>query len=248
MPQAGRLPRGVLCLLAAAAGAPTSAQPANAPMLAVPLDPIAAILEALRLGRMALTPPPPDAPDPVAHLKQCCEAVSLGIVHTIPDESDKWMKTGRIESINTSRGGVPKMGVFEALVTEQGLDGDRQRDRRFHGGPDRAVILFSLELIRALQREGHPIAIGTTGENLTMSGMDWAVVAPGSELEVGDVRLRITKYASPCENIADSFLGGDFTRISQKAHAGWSRVCARVLIGGLVRIGDPITAHAARPT
>ena len=61
MPQAGRLHRGVLCLLAAAAGAPTSAQPANAPMLAVPLDPIAAILEALRLGRMALTPPPPDA-------------------------------------------------------------------------------------------------------------------------------------------------------------------------------------------
>jgi MOSC domain-containing protein YiiM len=158
------------------------------------------------------------------------------------------MKTGRIESINTSRGGVPKMGVFEALVTEQGLDGDRQRDRRFHGGPDRAVILFSLELIRALQREGHPIAIGTTGENLTMSGMDWAVVAPGSELEVGDVRLRITKYASPCEIIADSFLGGDFTRISQKAHAGWSRVCARVLTGGLIRIGDPIRAHAARPT
>ena len=50
MPQPGRLHRGVLCLLAAAAEAPTSAQPANAPMLAVPLDPIAAILEALRLG------------------------------------------------------------------------------------------------------------------------------------------------------------------------------------------------------
>ena len=66
MPQSGRLRRGVLRLLAAAAGAPPSAQPANAPMLAVPLDPIAAILEALRVGRMALTPPPADAPDPVA--------------------------------------------------------------------------------------------------------------------------------------------------------------------------------------
>lgn len=155
---------------------------------------------------------------------------------------------GRIESINTSRGGVPKMGVFEALVTEQGLDGDRQRDRRLHGGPDRAVMLFPLELIRALQREGHPIATGTTGENLTVSGTDWAAVVPGSELEVGEVRLRITTYASPCEIIAGPFLGGDFTRISQQVHVGWSRVCARVLTGGLIRLGDPITSRPARPT
>ena len=46
---------------------------------------------------------------------------------------------GRVESINTSRGGVPKQPVFEALVTADGVDGDRQSDRRFHGGPDRAV-------------------------------------------------------------------------------------------------------------
>ena len=66
-----------------------------------------------------------------------------------------------MESINVSRGGVPKTSVFEALVTEHGVDGDRQHDLRHHGGPDRAVSLFSLELIQALQREGHPIAAGT---------------------------------------------------------------------------------------
>jgi len=149
-------------------------------------------------------------------------------------------RPGRVESINTSRGGVPKASAFEALVTENGIDGDRQRDLRFHGGADRAVVLYSLEVIQALQREGHPIAVGSTGENITLSGLDWTGVVPGVEMQIGDVRLLITKFASPCENIGPSFMDDDFTRISQKRHAGWSRVCARVLAGGIVRMGDPV--------
>ena len=148
--------------------------------------------------------------------------------------------TGRLESINASRGGVPKRSMFEALVTEAGLDGDRQRDLRFHGGPDRAIVLFSLDVITALLREGHPIAAGTTGENLTVSGIDWAAIVPGTELRIGEVRLRIMKYTSPCEKIAPSFLELDYTRISQKLHPGWSRLNARVLAGGLVSIGDAV--------
>ena len=147
---------------------------------------------------------------------------------------------GRIESINASRGGVPKRSMFEGLITEKGLDGDRQRDLRHHGGPDRAIVLFSLELIRALQQEGHAISSGSTGENLTVSGLDWPAIAPGDELQIGDVRLLITNYAPPCEKIRASFANGDFPRISQQVHPGWSRLCARVLTGGLVRIGDAI--------
>src|SRR5580765_2804876 len=140
----------------------------------------------------------------------------------------KAVTNGRLESINTSRGGVPKTSVFEALVTEHGIDGDRQRDLRFHGGPDRAVVLFSLDLIRALQREGHPIAPGAIGENLTVSEIDWARLVPGAEVHLGEVHLLITKYTSPCEKIAGAFIAGDFTRVSQKVRAGWSRVSARV--------------------
>jgi MOSC domain-containing protein YiiM len=147
---------------------------------------------------------------------------------------------GRLESINTSRGGVPKTSAYEAFITESGLDGDWQRDLRFHGGADRAVVLYSLDVIRGLQREGHPIAVGSTGENLTVSGVDWRLVAPGVELRIGEVRLLITKYASPCVNLGPYFLNNDFTRVSQKLHPGWSRVCARVIEGGIVRMGDPV--------
>jgi MOSC domain-containing protein YiiM len=72
-------------------------------------------------------------------------------------------------------------------------------------------------------------------------------VAPGAELAIGEVRLRITKYASPCDQIAESFQRGDFSRISQKRHPGWSRVCARVLAEGLIRVGDPVAVVTGMP-
>ncbi len=152
---------------------------------------------------------------------------------------------GRIESIHTSRGGVPKRSVFEAFVSEAGLSGDQQAHRAFHGGPDRAVVLFSLDVIRALQAEGHPIAPGTTGENLTVSGLEWPAVAPGTRLRAGGALLEITAYATPCRAIAASFLGGDIRRISQAHRPGWSRICARVLEPGLVAPGDLVTIDPA---
>jgi MOSC domain-containing protein YiiM len=147
---------------------------------------------------------------------------------------------GILASINVSRGGVPKLPIAEVRVTVNGLDGDYQRDQKHHGGPNRAVVLYSLEVIRALHAEGHPIGIGAAGENLTLSGVDWARIEPGQEVQIGTVRLGITKYANPCETIRRAFVGGEFSRISQKLHPGWSRLCARVLQEGLVRVGDPV--------
>ena len=152
---------------------------------------------------------------------------------------------GRLEAINLSRGGVPKQPVFEALITEQGLGGDHQNDSSHHGGPDRAVVLYSLDVIRALQGEGHPITAGAVGENLTVSGVDWHGVVPGTRLTIGDVELHITRYATPCNNIRRFFLDEDFMRIFHDRHPGWSRVCARVVRGGIVRPGDPISLKPA---
>ncbi len=146
----------------------------------------------------------------------------------------------RLESINVSDGGVPKRNVAEALVTKAGVAGDRQRDLRFHGGVDRAVTLYSAERISRLQEEGHPIAAGSTGENLTVSGLDWDQMVPEARLRVGEAELELTRYAAPCANIGGSFQGGDFSRISQKIHPGWSRLCARVVREGRVRVGDAV--------
>jgi MOSC domain-containing protein YiiM len=148
---------------------------------------------------------------------------------------------GTIAQISLSAGGVPKLPVPAARVTELGLEGDAHRDMEQHGGPERALCLFSLEQIRALQAEGHAVSPGAIGENLTVEGLDWERVTPGSRFELGDgVVIEITRYTAPCFNIKKNFVDGDIARVSQKRHPGWSRVYARVLTAGAIKQGDPI--------
>ena len=146
--------------------------------------------------------------------------------------------SGRVVQVSISPGGVPKRAVPSARVTVEGLEGDGHRDREHHGGPERAVCLYAQELIEALGKEGHPVAPGSLGENVTVAGLDWSTLVPDACLLVGDVLLQITRYTSPCINITASFAGGDYARISQKRHPGWSRVYARVLKEGAIRPGD----------
>lgn len=146
-----------------------------------------------------------------------------------------------VHQINVSDGGVPKKPVLEARITKAGLEDDRQRNRTVHGGPDRAVCLFSLELIERLQDEGHSIEPGSAGENLTLAGLDWDHIEPSIVLTVGPhVRLEIKSYTAPCDLNAQWFRDGEFSRISHKKHPGWSRVYAKVLQGGTVRPGDVV--------
>ncbi|MEO8908797.1 MAG: MOSC domain-containing protein [Gemmatimonadaceae bacterium] len=110
-----------------------------------------------------------------------------------------------------------------------------------HGGPERAVCVYSLERIHALQAEGHPIGVGTAGENVTVEGLAWDLIVPGTRLRLGnEVLLEVASFTSPCKTIRESFIDGRFVRISQKLHPGWSRVYARVLSEGKIRSGDPV--------
>jgi MOSC domain-containing protein YiiM len=143
--------------------------------------------------------------------------------------------------INVSAGGVPKQSIPAGEVTPLGLVGDVQRDRRFHGGPERALCLFSLEHILALQAAGHPIYPGATGENLTISGLDWASLGPGVCLQLGpEVLVEVTGYAAPCKNINAAFQDGAINEISEKKYPGRSRVYTRVLHTGTIRPGDEV--------
>ena len=148
---------------------------------------------------------------------------------------------GTVISINVSNGGVPKRRVSDARVSLLGLVNDDHDDKKHHGGPERAVCVYSLERIRALQAEGHPIDIGTAGENVTVEGIDWELVVPGARFRLGEeVLLEVASFTSPCKTIRESFTDGRFVRISQKLHPGWSRVYTRVLSEGAIRYGDTV--------
>jgi MOSC domain-containing protein YiiM len=148
--------------------------------------------------------------------------------------------SARIAQISASLG-VPKRRVASATVTVLGLDGDGHRNTEHHGGVERAVCLYAIEQIEALRAEGHAVAPGALGENVTVAGLDWRTVGPGARLRLGDeVVLEVTRYTSPCVTIAPLFHGRDVSRVSHKRHPGWSRVYARVLVPGTIREGDPV--------
>ena len=143
--------------------------------------------------------------------------------------------------LNSSTGGVPKKPVPRASIDENGIVGDVQEDQEHHGGPDRALCLFSLEVIDGFRREGHPIEPGHAGENLTISGLDWSEIVPGARLRIGpDVEIEIISYTAPCAKNARWFLDGDFTRMMQGRHPGESRVYARVHSHGDIEVGDRV--------
>lgn len=149
--------------------------------------------------------------------------------------------SGRVFQINSSAGGVPKLPRPVDHVGREGLGSDAQAHPGVHGGPERAVCLYSLEHILALQAEGHPVYPGAMGENLTLSGLDWEELEPGARLRIGaDVELEVSSYTVPCKAIASCFLGGEQRRVGQSQHPGWSRLYARVLREGSIQVGDPV--------
>lgn len=155
---------------------------------------------------------------------------------------------GRVKSLQANPdGGVPKPQVGSIMVAHRGVIGDRQRDLKHHGGPDRAVCLYSAELIDELRKEGHPIFAGSTGENVTVEGVSWEDLRPGSRLAVGPVILEITSYAAPCSTIEGSFKDGKFVRIGHKQNPGWSRLYARVVKEGTITVGDEVRPFKAKP-
>ena len=146
----------------------------------------------------------------------------------------------RVAALHRSDGGVPKLPVPRARVTAAGLEGDRQRNLKYHGGPDRALCLYSLELIEALRAEGQPVQPGSMGENVLIAGIDWRLMIPGARLRLGDVEIELTSYAWPCRNIRGSFVRGRIGRVSPEANPGWSRVYARVVVEGELAPGVPV--------
>lgn len=145
--------------------------------------------------------------------------------------------TARIFHLAISSGGAPKHAIREGEVGEVGIAGDRHKHTKIHGGPMRALCLYSLELIQKLQAEGHPTYPGTLGENVTISGLPWNTLASGTRLALGEVEVELTTEADPCKNIGASFVGNKFKRLETPGEMRWY---CKVLVPGTFRIADPV--------
>jgi hypothetical protein len=147
--------------------------------------------------------------------------------------------TGTVAGLFTSPGGVPKHARSSIEIGFGGVAGDSQNDRGNHGRPWQAVCVWSTEVIDAFRADGHPLAPGLAGENVTMTGISWPQVVPGVHLQVGEALLEISTYSVPCRKNAAWFTDGHFGLMHHR-HGPVSRVYATVLRPGAVHQGDAV--------
>jgi MOSC domain-containing protein YiiM len=153
--------------------------------------------------------------------------------------------TGRVAQVSAGPGGVPKVAVAHAEVGYRGIEGDRQAARRHHGRVWQALCLFSLETVERFRAEGHPITPGAAGENLTLAGVDFAALRPGTRLRVGEVLCELSLPALPCAKNARWFTDRDPMRLHHEREPGATRWYARVLEDGGVAPGMPVEVEPA---
>ena len=148
-----------------------------------------------------------------------------------------------VHSINIStQGGVPKLPIDKAEIKFEGVEGDfnKFRTEKKNSIGTRAVTLFSLEQIEKLKSEGHSIDVGTTGENITIEGVDWPSLEVGNRLMIGEAMIELSEPTAPCGKIGKSFIDGAFSRIDHELELGWSRWSASVIEEGHVEVGNQV--------
>src|SRR5688500_2244827 len=72
-----------------------------------------------------------------------------------------------LAQLNISGGGMPKKPIPSARVSADGVAGDWQKNRKYHGGPNRAICIYSEELYADLREMGVKVSNGDVGENFT---------------------------------------------------------------------------------
>lgn len=106
--------------------------------------------------------------------------------------------TATVLSVNVSRGGIPKTPVPAARVGTAGLEGDAH-DHAKHDTPLQAMCLIDVEDLEDLAAEGFDVVAGSTGENVTVRGLDLDAREVGDRLRFsGGVEVELTKRRKPC--------------------------------------------------
>lgn len=163
----------------------------------------------------------------------------------------------RVVSVNVStpramagRGGEVLTGILKrpvggrVTVRRLNLDGDAQADLRVHGGPDKAVYAYPLEHYARWSAElGRPVAPATFGENLTVEGMDEAMVSIGDRYRIGTALLEVAQPRTPCGKLAMRMDDPAFgRRFLLSLRSGFY---LRVIEEGELGAGDAVALEAA---
>ena len=120
----------------------------------------------------------------------------------------------------------------------EGLRGDEQSDRRYHGGVDKAVCVYPGEHYPFWQETLSlaDMPWGAFGENFTTTGLLESEVCVGDTFSVGEARVQISQPRQPCWKLARRWRIKDLA--AQVERTGLTGFYFRVLRHGFVKAGD----------
>lgn len=154
------------------------------------------------------------------------------------------------------RSAILKSPVPRAELHTLGLLGDAQKDKKHHGGPSKAVLVYAAahytmwdavlrphaaahaEALRGMSGDvdASQYGFGAFGENLTVDGLSEHTVCLGDRWRIGTGELQITEPRGPCGTLTRRWLRPALLReVSQTAAAGWYNAVVR---DGVVAPGD----------
>jgi MOSC domain-containing protein YiiM len=169
------------------------------------------------------------------------QSIQVGQARTIVDEGPSDLPT---RPLTTAIWKDPVTGPVQ--VDSEGLAGDQQVDRKHHGGPWRAVLMYPADHYPAWREEwGRPdLGPGAFGENLTVTGISEHTACIGDQFEIGEVLLEVTSPRAPCHVVARRHGIPDLVATIRQNHRhGWY---LRVVRPGLIEAGQEVRL-VARP-
>ena len=137
-------------------------------------------------------------------------------------------------------------GIFKSEVkgpvhlSETNLAEDGQADLKHHGGPDRAVLIYSAEHYPAWNdRFGRTLDFGSFGENFTVSIANETMVCLGDRWVTNDIEIEVSQPRLPCFKLARRLdMPGLNLEVVKNRKGGWY---CRTLKQGTVEAGQKLT-------
>lgn len=162
-------------------------------------------------------------------------SVQVGKPRTVPSTGDGeiWDRPWRTGFWKTPVAGPVLLRLYN-------LDGDRQGDRRLHGGPDQAVLCYSADHYPAWRRELSlaDFPHGAFAENFTVAGQDERTACIGDVYELGGSVVQVSAPRAPCYKTSWRWRIPNLQqRIEATGRHGWY---ARVLQEGMVEAGQAL--------
>ena len=163
------------------------------------------------------------------------------------------LQTGRIESLQvglpeklrtaqnrTWESAIAKKPVQGAVsLGEENFAGDYQANRKYHGGPDKAVCAYSCEHFPVWNaRFELTLPGGAFGENLTVADLTEDKICVGDVLAIGTAILQISQPRMPCASVAKRWNRPDLPQAMMDT--GFTGFYCRVLRTGDIEAGQVV--------